>query len=111
MKKLLGIIVLGLLLSGNAYAGLFSKICKFSDFKGKRYTGNDKANSLCGILDFDCEKTAAYKKHIDKYKKCKASGGKDPKNIAMENCANRSQEYSSEIRKTFYKDCMDSEGW
>jgi hypothetical protein len=63
MKKLLGILVAGLLLSGNAYAGWFDKLpvlaCKIGDdhitYDLRKYTPATKANTNTEMIIFDPE--------------------------------------------------------
>ena len=139
MKKLLGIVVLGLLFGGNAYAG--GKICYFPKtyFEGEAFTGeyrktterdSDKyetkygpASSYCvesnwshshfspGLPYFRCETTSAYKKFAKKYEKCMDSGGKDTLEFSMRVCELRSVDVASEISGEWYKDCIRASGW
>ena len=91
MKKLLGIVVLGLLLSGNAYAATFvGKPCSETNWIKPCY----------------CSEESNYAKK----KFCNFKMGIKKEDV-MPYCAERAEEYVPELRKTMFKSCMKNNGF
>ena len=92
MKKLLGIVVLGMLLSGNAYA------VKLTPHKP------------CSKTDYEKPCSCYVESNWVKKKFCHFKMGTDKRPI-VEYCADESRGLSESVSKKVYKECMKDHGF